>query len=118
MAKKNSRRSLASTAHHGEPEQLGELLTVSELARLFAAAAGPKHRCVLVLLFGLGLRAGEVAAIRIHDFDRVHRTLIVRKTKGGHPRIRRSSRSVHRLRRDQDQLQLLPQSPLPSRHYG
>ena len=41
---------------------------------------------MLALFFGLGLRAGEVAAMRIHDFDRVHRTLIVRKTKGGHPR--------------------------------
>ena len=79
-----------------KPKQLGELLTVSELAQLFAAAASPKHRCVLALLFGLGLRAGEVAAIRLHDFDRAHRTLIVRKTKGGKSRTLPYDESLRR----------------------
>lgn len=69
-----------------KPKQLGELLTTSELRQLFAAAISPKHRLVLSLIFGLGLRAGEVARIRLHDFDRRHRTLIIRKAKGGKQR--------------------------------
>lgn len=69
-----------------KPTQLGELLNTSELRLLFAAARRPKHRLVLSLLFGLGLRAGEVARIRLHDFDREQRTLIIRKAKGGKQR--------------------------------
>lgn len=68
------------------PKQLGELLTTNELRQLFAAANSPKHRLVLSLIFGLGLRAGEVGRIRLHDFDREQRTLIIRKAKGGKQR--------------------------------
>ena len=66
--------------------QLGDLLTSSELRRMFAAASCPKHRLVLSLIFGLGLRASEVGRIRLHDFDRDHRTLIIRNGKGGKQR--------------------------------
>lgn len=77
--------------------QLGELLTVSELRRLFAAASGPKHRAVLGLLYGLGLRAGEVARLRLHDFDRELRTLIVRNGKGGKDRVLPYDEGIRRL---------------------
>jgi integrase/recombinase XerD len=70
-----------------KPSQLGELLNISELKTIFAAAANSKYRLVLGLLFGLGLRAGEVGRIRLHDFDRHHRTLIIRKAKGGKQRV-------------------------------
>lgn len=56
------------------------------MQRLFAAAESPKYRLVLSLIFGLGLRAGEVAKLRLHDFDRHQRTLIIRKAKGGKQR--------------------------------
>jgi len=56
------------------------------LCQLFTAANSPKHRLVLSLLFGLGLRAGEVSRIRLHDFERHHRTLIIRNAKGGKSR--------------------------------
>lgn len=69
-----------------KPSQLGELLNTSELRRLFAAASSPKHRLVLSLIFGLGLRAGEVGRIRLHDFDREQRTLIIRNAKGAKQR--------------------------------
>ncbi len=69
-----------------KPKQLGELLTSSELRQLFAATKSTKHRLVLSLIFGLGLRAGEVSRIRLHDFDAKHRTLIIRKAKGGKQR--------------------------------
>ena len=68
------------------PKQLGELLTTSELRQLFAAADSSKNRLVLSLIFGLGLRAGEVARLRLHDFDREQRTLIIRNAKGGKQR--------------------------------
>ena len=70
-----------------QPKPLGDLLTTAELRRLFDAAAGHKHRAVLALLFGLGLRAGEVGRIRLHDFDRSLRTLTIRQSKGGKDRV-------------------------------
>ena len=68
------------------PRQLGDLLTIAELRELFAAASSAKHHAVLALLFGLGLRAGEVGRIRLHDFDRQQATLIIRQAKGGKSR--------------------------------
>lgn len=79
-----------------KPKQLGELLNTSELRQLFAAAHTPKHRLVLSLIFGLGLRAGEVGKIRLHDFDRNHRTLIIRKAKGGKSRTLPYDEAVRR----------------------
>lgn len=70
-----------------KPKQIGELLTAIELRTLIAAAKGVKHRLVIELLFGLGLRAGEVGKICLGDFDRKHRTIIIRNTKGGGHRI-------------------------------
>ena len=78
-------------------QQLGELLTTSELRELFGAAINVKHRLVLALLFGLGLRAGEVGTIRLHDFDREHRTLIIRHAKGGKHRIVPYDDAIRRL---------------------
>lgn len=69
-----------------QPNQIGELLNSRELRRLFAAASSPKHRLVLSLIFGLGLRAGEVAALRLQDFDSKLRTLRIRNAKGGKQR--------------------------------
>ncbi|TXF84719.1 tyrosine-type recombinase/integrase [Neolewinella aurantiaca] len=79
-----------------KPKQLGELLTTSELKQLFAAAKTSKHRLVLSLIYGLGLRAGEVARIRLHDFDARHRTLIIRNAKGGKQRTLPYDEAVRR----------------------
>ena len=68
-------------------QQLGELLTISELRRLLAATDKPKYRLIIGLLFGIGLRAGEVGRLRLGDFDGDHRTLIIRKAKGGRHRV-------------------------------
>ena len=80
-----------------QTNQLGELLTTSEVGRLLAAAAGPKHRAVIGLLFGLGLRAGEVASIRLHDFDRDRKTLTIHKAKGGKDRVLPYDESIRRV---------------------
>ncbi len=66
--------------------QLGELLNTKELRQLFDAVTSSKHRLVLSLIFGLGLRAGEVARLRLGDFDADRRTVIIRHAKGGKQR--------------------------------
>lgn len=70
-----------------KPAELGELLNARELRELLDAAANTKHRLVLELLFGLGLRAGEIGKIKLGDFEKAHRTLTVRNAKGGKHRV-------------------------------
>jgi site-specific recombinase XerD len=70
-----------------KPSQLGELLTAKELSTLISTARGVKHKLVIELLFGLGLRAGEIGKIRLGDFDRKHRTITIRNAKGKKTRV-------------------------------
>jgi site-specific recombinase XerD len=70
-----------------KPRQLGELLTTDELRQLLGAGRSLRHRLVLELLFGLGLRAAEVGRLRTSDFDRASRSLTVRHGKGGKTRL-------------------------------
>lgn len=70
-----------------KPSQLGELLISSELKQLIATAKSLKHRLVIEMLFGLGLRAGEIGKIRLGDFNRKHRTITIRNAKGQKTRI-------------------------------
>lgn len=68
-------------------KQLGDLLTASEVCKLIDAADSLRHRVVIELLFGLGLRAGEIGGLTLGDFDKVNRTVRIRKSKGGNERI-------------------------------
>jgi site-specific recombinase XerD len=70
-----------------KPSQLGELLTSSELRQLIGAGRLLKHRLVIQMLFGLGLRAGEIGKIRLGDFNREHRTITIRNAKGKKTRV-------------------------------
>ena len=42
---------------------------------------GPTYRMVFALLYGLGLRVGEVRRLQIRDVDREHELLVIRETK-------------------------------------
>ncbi len=70
-----------------KPTQLGELLTAEEIKHLLHSAKKVRHCLVLELLFGLGLRASEVATIRLCDFNKTHRSLTIRNAKGGKTRV-------------------------------
>jgi integrase len=48
---------------------------------------GLTYRMVFAVLYGLGLRVGEVARLRIGDIDRDRRLLVVRETKFGKSRL-------------------------------
>ena len=70
-----------------KPKQLGDLLNADELRLFLGAARSMRHRLVLELLFGLGLRAGEVGRLRISDFNREQGTVTIRTSKGGITRV-------------------------------
>ncbi|MCB9295408.1 MAG: tyrosine-type recombinase/integrase [Lewinellaceae bacterium] len=59
------------------------MLNADELRLFLGAARSLRHRLVLELLFGLGLRASEVGRLRISDFNREQATVTIRTSKGG-----------------------------------
>jgi integrase/recombinase XerD len=77
--------------HHGEvvedvrcprPEKrLPVVLSPGEVARFFKAIPSLKHRTILMLAYGAGLRIGEAVRVRISDIDRQRKVLRVQQGK-------------------------------------
>jgi integrase/recombinase XerD len=67
-------------------ERLPEILSRAEIERLFEAVSRPKHRAMLMLLYGAGLRVSEVCALTPADLDSQRMLIRVRGGKGGKDR--------------------------------
>jgi site-specific recombinase XerD len=80
------------------------VLTVEEIARLFAAAGtsptGLRDRAVVELLYATGLRRAELCALDLADLDHEQRDLLVRRGKGGKARIVPVTRSAWQVVKD------------------
>jgi site-specific recombinase XerD len=63
-------------------QQLPTVLSVEEVKRLFAAISNLKHRCVLKIIYGGGLRLSEVTSLRIADVHSDRLQLFVHGGKG------------------------------------
>lgn len=57
------------------------VLSVQEVARFFKAIPSLKHRTILMLAYGAGLRIGEAVRVRLSDIDRERKVLHVRQGK-------------------------------------
>ena len=57
-------------------------LSVEEVARFFKAVPSLKHRTILMLAYGAGLRVGEAVRVRLSDIDRQRKVLRVSQGKG------------------------------------
>ena len=64
------------------PRTLPVVLSREEVARLIAAAGNVKHQTMLSVAYGTGLRASEVAALKVGDIDSERMTLRVEQGKG------------------------------------
>ncbi len=62
--------------------KLPVVLSREEVARLIAAARNLKHQTALSVAYGTGLRASEVAALKVGDVDSERMTLRVEQGKG------------------------------------
>lgn len=75
------------------PKRQRRVLSEAAVARLLRAASWStcptalRDRACLEILYGLGLRASEVAAVRVLDLDLAEGTLQVRPAKRGPPRV-------------------------------
>ncbi len=70
---------------HG-PRTLPGVLSREEAGRVIAAAGNLKHRTVLAVAYGTGLRASEVVALKVGDVDSERMTLRVERGKGSKDR--------------------------------
>ena len=57
------------------------VLSVQEVARFFKAIHSLKHRTILMLAYGAGLRVSEAVRVRLADIDRERKVLYVRQGK-------------------------------------
>ncbi len=65
-----------------EPRKLPVVLSSEEVARVLDAAPGLKYRAVLSLAYGAGLRASEVASLKLADIDSSRLVIRVEQGKG------------------------------------
>ena len=61
---------------------LPKVLSKEEIARIMANCENLKHRTMLCLLYGAGLRSGEVISIKVNDIDSTRNLINIRKAKG------------------------------------
>jgi len=67
--------------------RIPEVLTKEEIPRLILAIKNKKHRLLISLAYGAGLRVSEVIALKVRNFDFERKLLLVRHGKGGRDRV-------------------------------
>lgn len=63
-----------------------KVLTKEELSTFFNACENYKYKTIFMLVYGTGLRIGEVANLRVEDIDSKRMRIFVRKGKGNKER--------------------------------
>jgi site-specific recombinase XerD len=62
--------------------KLPTVLTKEEIKRMIDVTKNPKHRLLIELAYGSGLRVSEVVKLKLKDFDFENRLIFVRQGKG------------------------------------
>lgn len=68
------------------PERLPDILSPAEITQLLGAVRSMKHRVVLMIAYGAGLRISEVCSLQVGDIDSQRMVIHVRDGKGGKDR--------------------------------
>ncbi len=68
------------------PEKLPVVLAASEVMQFFGCIGILKHRAVLMLCYGSGLRISEAVSLKVSDIDSKRMLVAVRQGKGGKDR--------------------------------
>ncbi len=61
---------------------LPKVLSVNECKRIFDVVKQPKHKLILLLAYGAGLRVSEICNLKWQDLDFDHHKIIVKSGKG------------------------------------
>ncbi len=70
-----------------KPQRIPELLTRSEVRRILGACSNPKHRMMLELCYGCGVRVSELVSVRVSHIDSERHLLRVEQGKGAKDRL-------------------------------
>lgn len=69
------------------PKRLPVTLTRNEILRILEVVANVKHKTMLAIAYGAGLRISEVTSLRVRDLDIATKTVTIRAGKGQKDRI-------------------------------
>jgi len=83
-----------------KPLTLPKSLSFEEVKRLFDAVDNPKHRLILKLCYGLGLRVSEIVTLKINDIDSDRMKVMIQRGKGKKDRFVNLPESVLEELRD------------------
>jgi integrase/recombinase XerD len=67
---------------HRKHRKLPAIFTQEELQSLFNACDNLRDKCILMTLYGAGLRISEVVALKVSDIDSKKMQLFIRMAKG------------------------------------
>ena len=70
-----------------KPKSLPVVLSRSEIKIIIKSTKNPKHKLLLSLAYGAGLRISEVVSLKVQDLDLKELTIHIKKAKGQKDRI-------------------------------
>lgn len=73
---------------------LPKTLSVQEIKRLFKVTKNPKHRLMLKLCYGMGLRVSEIVNLKVSDIDSDRMQVLIQRAKGKKDRYVNLPKSV------------------------
>ena len=62
-------------------------LTTREIRKLMDNVTNLKHKCIVQLLYGCGLRLNELLHLKLTDIDSKNKIILIRNAKGGKDRV-------------------------------
>lgn len=68
-------------------KKLPVVLSRNEIARILHTVKNPKHKLLIALAYGSGLRVSEVISLRVQDIDIENNSISIRKAKGDRDRM-------------------------------
>ncbi|MBC2721741.1 MAG: tyrosine-type recombinase/integrase [Desulfosporosinus sp.] len=71
---------------HRKPRKLPDILTQEEIQALFNVCDNLRDQCILMTLYGAGLRLSEVASLKVSDIHSAKMQLFIRNAKGSKDR--------------------------------
>ena len=77
--------------------KLPEILSIQEVLSLIEVTKNIKHKTIIAMLYGSGLRIGELLHLQLKDFDFDRDQLHIRNAKGRKDRYATIAKSLHTL---------------------
>lgn len=70
-----------------QPKRLPIILSKGEVRKLIEKTGNPKHRCIVSLLYGTGIRVGELVRLQMNHIDFDRGVIHIQRSKGAKDRV-------------------------------